>query len=62
MGMTEKIYQTLSIPGESAKTDIAAYLDKKKGYKKNTYKYEPRTIELVEKHWKFALDKWGYKL
>lgn len=61
--MTEKIYKTLSIPGfEKAKADIAAYLDKKKGYKKNTYKYEPRTIELVEKHWAYALKQWDYKL
>lgn len=63
MEMTEKIYQTLSIPGfEEAKADIATYLDKKKGYKKNAYKYEPRTIELVEKHWDYALKQWEYKL
>lgn len=63
MEMTEKIYTTLSIPGfEKAKEDIAAYLDKKKGYKKNAYKYEPRTIELVEKHWDYALKQWDYKI
>lgn len=63
MEMTEKIYKTLSIPGfEKAKEDIAAYLDKKKGYKKNAYKYEQRTIELVEKHWDYALKQWDYKL
>lgn len=62
MAMTEKIYQTLNIPGfEEAKADIASYLDKKKGYKKNTYKYETRTIELVEKHWDYALKQWDYK-
>lgn len=60
--MTEKIYKTLSIPGfEEARTDIAAYLDRKKGYRKNTYRYEPRTVELVEKHWDFALQQWGYR-
>ncbi len=31
-------------------------------YKKNAYKYEPRTVELVEKHWDFALKQWDYKL
>lgn len=63
LGMTEKIYSTLEIPGfESAKADITAYLDKKKGYRKNTYKYEPRTIELVERHWAFALEQWNYTL
>lgn len=63
MEMTEKIYKTLNIPGfEEAKADISAYLDKKKGYKKNAYKYEPRTVELVEKHWDFALKQWGYSI
>ena len=63
LGMTKKIYETLSLPGfEDAKADIEAYLNKKKGYKKNQYKYEPRTVELVEKNWKFALDQWGYSL
>lgn len=60
--MTEKIYKTLSIPGfEQARPAITAYLDKKKDYKKNAYKYEPRTVELVEKHWDFALKQWNYK-
>ncbi len=63
LGMTEKIYQTLAIPGfEDAKADITAYLNKKKGYKKNTYQYEPRTVKLVEKHWAYALKQWNYKL
>lgn len=63
LSMTEKIYNTLSIPGfEAAKADISAYLEKKKGYKKNAYKYDPRTVELVEKHWDFALKQWDYKL
>lgn len=61
--MTRKIYRTLSIPGfEKAEKDITAYLNKKKGYKKNKYRYEPRTVELVEKHWGFALKQWGYRL
>lgn len=61
--MTEKIYKTLSIPGfEQARPAIAAYLDQKKGYKKNAYKYEPRIVELVEKHWDFALKQWDYSL
>ena len=63
LGMTEHIYKTLTIPGfEAAKADITAYLEKKKGYKKNAYKYEPRTIELVERYWEFALQDWGYTL
>lgn len=62
LAITEKIYKTLSLPGfENAKADIARYLDMKKGYKKNAYKYEDRTIELVEKNWDFALKQWGYE-
>ncbi len=63
LGVTKKIYETLQIPGfKEAQPAIEAYLEKKKGYKKNNYKYDPRTIELVEKNWKFALDQWGYKI
>ncbi len=63
LGTTEKIYRTLNIPGfEAAQADITAYLEKKKGYKKNAYKYDPKTVELVEKHWDFALKQWDYKL
>lgn len=63
LDLTETIYKTLSLPGfEEAKPAISAYLDKKKGYRKNTYKYESRTIESVEKHWAYALEQWGYKL
>lgn len=60
--MTEKIYETLSIPGfQEAKADILKYLDQKKDYKKNAYQYDPRTVELVEKNWDFALQQWNYK-
>lgn len=63
LGMTKEIYRTLNIPGfDEAQAAIEAYLGKKKGYKKNQYSYEPRTIQLVENHWKFALDQWGYTL
>ncbi len=61
--MTKEIYSTLSLQGyDAAKDDIEAYLGKKKGYTKNAYKYDNRTVELVEKNWGRALDEWGYKL
>lgn len=61
--LTKDIYQRLSIPGyEEAKADIEAYLGKKKGYKKNAYKYEDRTVKLVEENWGFALKDWNYSL
>ena len=61
--LTQEIYQKLSIPGfEEARADIEAYVNKKKGYKKNKYQYKPETVELVEKNWSFALEQWDYKL
>ena len=63
LSITKKLYSSLNLPGfEEAEADIVAYLNKKKGYKKNKYNYDPRTVELVEKNWKFALDHWGYNL
>ncbi len=63
LAMTEKIYKQLRIPGwEEARPAIEQYVGSKKGYKKNKYKYDERTVELVEKHWRFALDQWGYKI
>lgn len=61
--MTQEIYSKLSLPnfGE-AKDAILAYIDKKKGYKKNQYKYSSETIKLVESRWNFALDQWGYTI
>ena len=59
--MTQDIYRKLSLPGfEEARPAIEAYVNKKKGYKKNKYQYKPETVELVEKHWSFALEQWDY--
>lgn len=61
--MTKRIYEQLALPGfAEAESAITEYLNKKKGYKKNAYQYDPRTVELVEREWSFALDQWGYKL
>ena len=37
-------------------------LIKKKGYKKNKYKYEEATVHTVEENWGMALEKWNYSL
>lgn len=61
--LTEHIYNSLSIPGfAEARGEIEKYLDKKKGYKKNKYKYDDRTVRIVEENWDFALKQWGYSL
>lgn len=63
LAMTENIYQKLSIPGfNEAHEAIEKYVGGKKGYKKNKYKYDDRTVQLVEENWDFALKQWGYSL
>ena len=63
MGMTENIYHALDIPGFSeARGAIEKYVGGKKGYKKNKYKYDDRTVQLVQDHWDFALKQWDYSL
>lgn len=63
MGMTEKIYRTLDIPGfDVARPAIENYVSSKKGYKKNKYKYDDRTVQLVHDNWGFALNDWNYHL
>ncbi len=58
---TKKIYEQLNLPGfGQAKEFIQRYTDKKKGYKKNKYEYKPRTIQLVNEHWGYALKDWDY--
>ena len=62
-GMTEEIYRKLDLPNFSeSKAAIEAYLGKKKGYKKNCYKYEDATVCTVEENWGMALEAWGYHL
>jgi len=61
--MTSDIYKQLNLSGfEDSKTEIEKYLGKKKGYKKNRYEYEERTIKIVEENWDMALKGWGYSL
>lgn len=63
MNMTEHIYSTLDLPGfNEARAAIEAYVGGKKGYKKNKYKYDSRTVQLVEDNWSYALQDWDYHL
>ena len=62
LDITRDIYEKLGIPGwDEAKDDIEKYINGKKGYKKNKYQYDPRTVQLVNSHWGEALDEWGYE-
>ena len=60
--MTKDIYQHLRLPGwNEAEPAIASYIESKRGYRKNKYDYQPRTIRLVNEHWGQAIDDWGYQ-
>lgn len=62
-GTTRRAYETLGLPDfGSAEEAIRKYTDKKKGYKKNKYEYKPRTIQLVNEHWGYALKDWDYEI
>ena len=61
--LTKEIYQKLQLKGfDESEAAIRAYLDKKKGYKKNKYQYKEETVKIVEQNWRRALDEWGYTL
>ena len=62
MGMTERIYRELSLPGfEEARPAIEQYVGKKRGYKKNKYNYPQELIDLVNAHWGQTIDDFGYE-
>lgn len=62
MGMTEKIYRTLSLPGfEEARPAIEEYVGTKRGYKKNRYDYPRELVERVNAHWGYMIDRFGYE-
>ena len=59
---TKDIYEKLQLPGwNEAEPRIKAYIESRRGYKKNCYEYKPRTIDLVNKNWGQAIDDWGYE-
>lgn len=61
LGITERIYKELNIPGwEEARPAIEKYILGKKSYKKNKYQYEERTVKMVNEAWGSVLDEWGY--
>ena len=62
MGMTERIYRELSLPGfDEACPAIEQYVGKKRGYRKNKYNYPQELIDLVNAHWGQAIDDFGYE-
>lgn len=58
----ERIYAELALPGwERARKPIVDYLQSLSGYRRNVYRIDPKTIELVDREWGFAVKEWGYR-
>ena len=62
MSQVRQVYVKLGLPGlEEAEPAMQKYLDQQAGYVKNRYIIDEATIHRVEKHWGFAIKRWGYE-
>lgn len=63
-GTISKIYKQLNLLGwETAQSEVRAYLESVKNYKRNKFQGLPAEISTrIQKDWKFAFEAWGYPL
>ena len=62
LGSLERIYSELSLPNwKRAREPAADYLGTLAGYRKNRYRIDRSTIDLVDRNWGFAVEEWGYE-
>lgn len=62
MGVTEQIYSKLKLGSfDEAKQYMGRYVNSKRGFRKNKYDYDSRTIDLVNSHWGYAVEQWNYE-
>ena len=62
MGELERVYDELALPGwERARQPMADYLGTLSGYRKNVHRIDPETVDVVDRHWGFAVEAWGYR-
>ena len=58
----ERLYDELTLPGwDRARQPIADYLGTLSDYRKNAYRIDPETIDIVDRNWGFAVKAWGYE-
>lgn len=64
MGNYENIYKTLNLGDwDAVRPKIEAYLDTKKGYKKNAFvPIAPDIVAKIQKEWGFIFEEFGYDL
>ena len=59
----EEIYAKLGLGDfQAVKPLMAAYTGEKKGFKKNKYQYDEKTVNTVNEHWHKAVEQWGYSI
>ena len=62
MAELERLYAELTLPGwDRAKRPIAEYLRTLSGYRRNVHRIDAQTIDIVDRHWRFAVEAWGYR-
>ena len=47
---------------ESVRPLMAEYAVQKKGFRKNKYEYDEKTLAAVDAHWHKAVEQWGYRI
>lgn len=63
IGQLERIYTKLNLQGfDKNKNRFEFYLEQIKSYKKNKFQMDNRILNLIEKNWRFTIDKWNYKI
>jgi hypothetical protein len=56
-----RVYEHAALPGFAAvEGDFQAYCAAQRGYRKNRFEATDAAIGAVERHWRFALEEWGY--
>ena len=62
MAELERLYAELALPGwDRARKPIAEYLRTLSGYRRNVHSIDLQTIDVVDRHWGFAVEAWGYR-
>lgn len=59
---TRSVYEQLNLPGyEEMRPRLERYVDSISDYKTNRYEFGAETLNRIEEHCGFAIDRWGYE-
>ena len=62
IGEIEKIYSSLDIPGFDLSIEsIKGRLELEKGYSKNSYNYDEKTLDIISEKWGDFIHEWNYQ-